>query len=222
MPSFTFLSTASDVGIRNCPPFFQSCDCNIIIGDFTWNTVEAVQMNDHLGDGALFGANNGERNVIHCLRRNVDVPNLVFMSGNSWPCMVVLLYYLKTVGIHWIFIGLLVNEGRADIENYASCIVALVCSRHNHPEFVRKLGIECVYIKFLLFITLSCSFIIDDFKNGPIDITDVEKNVSFHYINLLYWFLLQTSMQGHMIQILQIHLFLWFGPRPIFNLTIFN
>ena len=77
--------------------------------------------------------------------------NLVFMSGNSWPRMVVLLYYLKTVGIHWIFIGLLVNEGRADIENYASCIVALVCSRHNHPEFVRKLGIECVYIKFLLF-----------------------------------------------------------------------
>ena len=163
MPSFTFLSTASDMSIGNSPPFFQSCYCYIIIGDFTRNAIKAVQMYDHLADAALFWTNYRERNIVHSLWRTVNVLNLILMGGNCWSCMLVLLYYFKTITIYWVFIYLLVYKGCANIENYVICIIVFVCSRHNHSKLVRKLGIECIYFIFLLFIIRTCFLIINYF-----------------------------------------------------------
>ena len=161
MPSLTFLSTASDMSIGNSPPFFQSCYCDIIIGNFTRNAIKAVQMYDHFADAALFWTNYRERNIVHSLWRNVNVFNLVFMRRYCWPCVLVLLYYYKTITIDWVFVDLLVDKRCANIENYVICIIILVCSRHNHPIFIGELSIECIYFILLLFIVLSCFLIIN-------------------------------------------------------------
>ena len=104
--------------IGNSPAFFQSSDINIIICNFIGNSIKSIEIDNKFANIFILGANDSERDIVHSCRRDIHMPDGIFMLRDRWTSMLVFLQIGKFLTFEAITVDLIIDKGSAHIKNY--------------------------------------------------------------------------------------------------------